>query len=149
VLLRTVLTGDGSAHWLPVEGDSDEDGLKDVEEDHFLLNPALKDSDGDGTPDGPQLAMTMAATIDALPEGPLPDETYVIHTYADGIYVCLVCGERVVMGSLEIVNPLAGQSIHVPYYTLHFMRHGSFATDRPTICPRMDPRDIDVVINPG
>ncbi len=149
VLLHTALTGDGTAHWLPVEGDSDEDGLKDAEEDHFLLNPFLKDSDADGTPDGPQLAMTLAAVIDALPTGPLPDEVYALYSYADGIHVCLVCGERIDMGDVEIVNPMVGRSVTVPFYTLHFMRHGSFATDRPTICPRIDPRDIDTVINPG
>lgn len=148
VMLHAILTGDGTAHQLAIEGDADDDGLKDAEEAHFSLDPALRDTDGDGTPDGPQLATAMATAIDGLPVGPLPDEVYVRHNNADGIYRCLICDEAIDMGFLEVINPNTGESVDIPYYTLHFMRHGGFATDRPTLYPRIDPRDIDIVMNP-
>jgi hypothetical protein len=143
--LREVLKGIGTPHWLAIEDDGDSDGLKDLEEAHFLLDPQVQDTDGDGIPDGRELANAMAATIEALPTGPLPNEIYVIHNMADGIYQCLVCGEWIDMGFIEIVNPNTDESVDVPYYTLHFMKYGSFATDRPSLYPRIDPRDIDHV----
>jgi hypothetical protein len=147
VLLRTVLTGDGTSHWLGVDGDTDGDGLKDEEEAHFSLDPAVTDTDGDGIPDGPELAVAMASVIDELPEGPLPDSTYVIHNLMYGIYKCLICDEAINMGYMEIVNPQRGTSIAVPYYNLHFMRHGSFSSDRIDLYPRLDPRAIDDVLD--
>jgi hypothetical protein len=148
VMLRTILTGDGTAHMMAVEGDADGDGLKDEEEAHFSLDPAVGDTDGDGTLDGPQLAKEMCDAIDALPVGPLPDTTYVLHHQADGIYICHICGEAIDMGFMEIVDARAGTSVDVPYYNFHFMRHGGFATDRAELYPRIDPRDIDAVLNP-
>jgi hypothetical protein len=149
VLLRTVLRGDGSSHWLEVEDDSDGDGLKDDEEACFSLNPAIKDTDGDGVPDGPGLATMMHQIIDGLPEGPLPDTTYIVHNFTWGVYQCLVCGEDINMGYMDIVNPQAGTSVAVPYYNLHFMQSGSFSTDRPELYPRIDPRRIDEVLGVG
>ena len=147
VLLRTVLTGDGTSHWLEIDGDTDSDGLKDEEEARFSLNPAVADTDGDGIPDGPELAMAMASVIDELPEGPLPNSTYVVHNLMYGVYKCLVCDEAINMGYMVIVNPQEGTSIEVPYYNLHFMRHGSFSSDRTDLYPRLDPRAIDDVLN--
>jgi hypothetical protein len=84
--------------------------------------------------------------ISGLPEGPLPDTTYVINYYMDGVYPCLICGENINMGYMEIVNPTTKSSVFLPYYNLHFMEHGSFETDRSDLYPRVDPRDIDAVI---
>jgi hypothetical protein len=147
VLLRTVLTGDGTSHWLEVDGDGDGDGLCDEEESHFSLDPLAQDTDGDGTPDGPQLAMLMADAIDGLPEGPLPDTTYVTHHPVYGIYNCLICNEAINMGYLQVVNARTAASVDIPYYSLHFMRCGSFSTDRAALYPRIDPRDIDNVMD--
>jgi hypothetical protein len=147
ILLRTVLSGDGSAHWLEIEDDGDGDGLKDEEEAYFSLNPAVKDTDGDGVPDGPGLAMLVRSIIEQLPEGPLPDTTYIVHNLTWGVYQCLICGEDINMGYMDIVNPQTGKSIAVPYYNLHFMSKGSFSTDRPELYGRIDPRDIDDVID--
>jgi hypothetical protein len=145
--LREVLKGIGTPHWLAIDDDGDGDGLKDLEEDHFLMDPQVGDTDGDGIPDGRELANSMAAMIEALPEGPLPDEIYVTHTHMLGVYQCLVCGEVINMGHMTIINPVMGEYISVPYYTLHFMKYGSFATDRPSLYPRLDPRDIDKVFD--
>jgi hypothetical protein len=147
VLLRTVLIGDGSSHWLEVEGDTDGDGLKDVEESRFCYDPAINDTNGDGVPDGVELTGSMHTMINSLPEGPLPDQTYIIHTPTYGFYSCLICGEEINMGFIQVVNPAEETSIDIPYYNLHFMAHGSFSTDRPDLYPRIDPRDIDDVIH--
>ena len=147
VLLDTVLNGDGHAHWLEIENDGDGDGLKDAEEAHFGFNAAVYDTDGSGVPDGPQLANAMHAIIADLPEGERPDSTYIVNWYMNGVYPCLICGEAINMGYMEIVNPESKASIMLPYYNLHFMEHGSFATDRPDLYARIDPRDIDAVID--
>jgi hypothetical protein len=146
ILLQTALNGDGTAHWLAIEDDTDGDGLKDEEEAYFDCDPAVSDTDADGTPDGPQLAMVMHDAIALLPEGPHPDSTYVLHNLTCGIYQCLTCNEDINMGFMDVVNPQTGASVQVPYYNFHFMQHGSFATDRPTLYPRIDPRDIGGVI---
>jgi hypothetical protein len=145
-VLRSVLTGTCNSHWIPVEDDGDGDGLKDAEEPHFGLNPADPDSDGDGMNDGPELAMAMAHVISGLPVGERPDQTYVIHAETDGYVYCLVCGHRVNMGMMEIINPVAGTSFNLGYINHHYMEHGSFFGDYPEFS-RIDPRDLDDVID--
>jgi hypothetical protein len=137
--------GTGTSHWLPVENDSDADGLKDVEEAHFSLDPGIKDTDGDGLADGPELAMAMAQVISGLPAGSRPDETYINHWEADGYVYCLICGQSVNMGMMEIINPVAGTSYNLDYITHHYMAHGSFYGDYPELS-RIDPRDLDSVL---
>jgi hypothetical protein len=144
-VLKTVLTGTGTAHWIPVGDDADGDGLKDVEEPYFSLNPAIPDTDGDGMADGPELAMAMAHVISGLPSGERPGQTYVIHGETDGYVYCLICGQRVNMGMMEIVNPVAGTSYNLGYITHHYMEHGSFFGDYPEFS-RVDPRDLDAVL---
>ncbi len=144
-VLRTVLMGTGTSHWLPVENDSDADGLKDVEEAHFSLDPGIRDTDGDGLADGPELAMAMAQVISGLPAGSRPDETYINHWEADGYVYCLICGQSVNMGMMEIINPVAGTSYNLDYITHHYMAHGSFYGDYPELS-RIDPRDLDSVL---
>jgi len=146
VLLRTVLTGNGTAHWLPVVGDGDGDGLTNEEELRFGMDPEDPDENGDFIPDGRAMAVEDAATIHELPEGPLPDQVYVIHHYTFGFYNCLTCGEGINMGFAEIVNPMSGASVDVPYYNLHFMDRGSYSTDREDLYPRVDPYVIAQVL---
>jgi hypothetical protein len=50
------------------------------------------------------------------------------------------------MGFMEIVDPTTGHSVDVPYYNLHFMDRGSFSTDRNDLYPRVDPRQIALVL---
>lgn len=145
-ILQTVLAGDGSAHWLAVPGDGDGDGLTDDEEPYFGFDPENPDENLNGIPDGRDLATDYAAQIDALPEGPLPDQIYVIHHPTYGFYNCVTCGEEINMGYLEIVNPLTGHTLEAPYYNLHFMERGSFSTDRADLYPRLDPRRVAEVL---
>jgi hypothetical protein len=145
-IVNTVLNGDGTAHWREIAGDSDGDGLTDAEEAHFSLDPQDPDSDNDGVPDGPALARAMHAIIESLPHGETPDSVYRIEHWARGVHTCLVCGEVVNMGIIEIVNPSSGESVLLPYIDLHFMEHGSFANDRMGEVERADPCAIDQVL---
>jgi uncharacterized protein (UPF0212 family) len=146
LVLQTVLTADGSAHWVTIPADTDDDGLLDSEEAFFGLDPATADEDGTERPDGRELAVRMAAKVTSLPEGPLPGETYVVHHMTHGHYDCLVCGEPVNMGLMEVVDPVAAKTTDVPYYSHHFMEHGSFSTDRDDLYPRVDPTLVGDVI---
>jgi len=134
-----VLLGDGTAHWLPVEGDTDGDGLADEEEAYFGFDHEDPDENLDGVPDGRFVATYLAGRIAELPEGPLPDETYVTHHPAYGFYNCVTCGILINMGFLTISDPVAGTSVDVSYYNQHFLEHGSFSTDRGDVYPRQDP----------
>ena len=53
------------------------------------------------------------------------------------------------MGFREIVDPVAGRSLNVPYYNLHFAGHGSFSTDRDDIYPRVDPWELATILDSG
>ncbi len=146
LVLRTVLTGDGTAHWVPMGPDTDGDGLLDAEEPFFNLDPAVSDENNSGIPDGRELATTMAARIHELPQGPLMDSIYRVDHPTYGFYTCLVCGEQVNMGFISVANPQEDVSTSVPYYNLHFMDHGSFSTDRNDLYPRVDPCTIGQVL---
>ncbi len=145
-VLKSVLLGSGNSHWVLVEGDSDGDGLADYEEPYFGLDESDPDQDDNGIPDGRQLAALMSTIIHGLPEGPLEDQTYIVHHAAYGFYNCLTCGEPVNMGYIEVTDPVAGRSVDIPYYNLHFMDHGSFSTDWEAMYPRVDPTEIAPVI---
>jgi hypothetical protein len=144
--LRTVLTANGSAHWVSIPGDTDDDGLMDSEEPFFGLSPVVPDEDNTGAADGRELAWRMAARIYVLPEGPLPGERYVIHHLTHGHYDCLVCGEPVNMGYMSVTDPVAATTVDVPYYSHHFMERGSFSTDRDDLYPRVDPTQLGPVL---
>jgi len=146
IALKNVLTGDGTSHWLPVDGDTDGDGMTDAEETAMAMLPGDPDENGDGVPDGRALAMHLAERINALPEGPLPDQIYVIGHYTCGMYACDLCGEEINMGFYEVVDPIFGRSVSVPFYNLHYMERGSFSTDKASIYPRVDPREIADVL---
>lgn len=139
-VLRTVLRSEGHAHWIPIEGDRDSDGLRDGEEVALDLDPDSPDTDGDGTLDGPSLAKFLYDAVRALPyrdhHEPPPDHIYIDGWPAAGTYPCLVCGEPINMGNMIIVDPTKGKSVQLTFYNLHFMSHGSFSTDRPDFYPR-------------
>lgn len=122
-LYRTMKT-----HMLFIADDSDNDGLTDSEEAHFGYDPQQADTDGDGVCDGMDLALSLASILDALPTSPIPDDPYVIHYEMDGIYNCLVCGDAVNMGFMELYNPtIDSGSLRISYYAYHFLKKGSFA----------------------
>ena len=137
-VLRAVLTSQGPAHWIDVEGDGDGDGLTDAEEAALDMSPVDPDENGNAQPDGRELAALYARQIELLPEGPLPDQPYRISHLLMGSEGCFTCGERWPMGEYEVVDPVAGVSIDVPFYNLHFMQNGSFSSDG-LFAPRIDP----------
>ncbi|HKK72128.1 MAG TPA: FlgD immunoglobulin-like domain containing protein [Candidatus Krumholzibacteria bacterium] len=137
-VLRAVLTSQGPAHWVEVEGDTDGDGLTDAEEAALEMSPVDPDENGNVRPDGRELAALFARQIELLPEGPLADEPYRITHMLMGSEGCFTCGESWTMGEYQVVNPVAGVSIDVPFYNVHFMQHGSFSSDG-LFAPRIDP----------
>jgi hypothetical protein len=145
-VVSTLVYGAGSSHELPIGGDSDGDGLSDAEEAQMYFMANDPDTDGDGVKDGPDLSAILHEVVAGLPEGPLSDQTYVIHHLTFGIYECLVCGEQINMGFMEIVDPVKGKSTSLSYYNDHFMTHGSFSTDRPGIYGRVEIIELADVI---
>jgi hypothetical protein len=142
-VLDVVLNSTGGAHRLEIAGDTDSDGLTDDEEISLGLEPGDPDTDSDGILDGPELAMILHAAVEDIPDVPYgdppPDDyTYINHYLTCGIYECMICGEAVNMGFMEIVDPVAGKTVDLPYYNHHFMCHGGFSTDRPDLYGRTD-----------
>ncbi|OPX35295.1 hypothetical protein B1H10_01580 [candidate division KSB1 bacterium 4484_188] len=122
-LYRTMKT-----HLLHIENDSDNDGLTDAEEVHFGFNPNLNDTNGDGVCDGMELALSMKTVLDSLPTTPQPLTPYVLHHPTFGFWNCLLCGEPVNMGFMEVVNPIINcPPLQMSYYAYHFLGKGSFA----------------------
>ena len=123
------LHSDGTMHILPVDGDTDEDGLTDEEESHFETNPQNPDSDFDGVVDGAELAKAYAAAIDSLSREPQTDSLWVNNCAQRGFEYCAICGDTPNMGYLEVINPVTDDTIRIPYIAHHYLHHGSFAYD--------------------
>jgi hypothetical protein len=124
-LYRTMKT-----HMLIVNDDTDNDGLKDSEEEYFNFDSNKADSNNDGIPDGMELALAFADTIESLPTVPKELEPWVEHLGMDGIHLCSVCGDKIPMGVMKIHNP-AINSLPMEFsnYAFHFLRKGSFACE--------------------
>jgi hypothetical protein len=142
-LLLDALHSVGPSHLLPVSGDTDADGLKDSEERHFQLNETRPDTDGDGVPDGFQLAREMWQAVKALPRTNNPS-CYAVEHPQRGLAPCSVCGTQVNMGGLDVVNPREQLTVTLPYLALHFLRHGSFAW---TPEDRVNPCRLDIALH--
>jgi hypothetical protein len=124
-LYRTMKT-----HMLFVNGDTDNDGLKDSEEKYFNFDSKKADSNNDGIPDGMELAIAFAGTIESLPAEPKEFEPWVEYLDMDGIHLCSVCGEEIPMGVMKIHNPAINSlPLEFSYYAFHFLRKGSFACE--------------------
>ena len=122
-ILSNAPSGEGDIHWISVENDSDEDYLKDEWEKHFGLDPSKADTDGNGVPDGVQLAIGLWNKIQNPPEWIRIDD----HWFR-GLHTCSKCGETVNMGFVEITNTGKKiRSVSVSYLALHYMEHGSLA----------------------
>ena len=127
-LYRTMKT-----HVLFIDGDSDNDGLTNEEELYFGYDPEKVDTNGDGVCDGMDLALSLTGIMDSLPTEPVQDGPYILHNYTRGVWNCLLCGDPINMGFMEIFNPkLSSDSLQVSYYAYHFLKKGSFAYEGRT-----------------
>ena len=124
-LYRTMKT-----HMLFLNGDTDNDGLKDFEEEYFNFDLNKADSNNDGVPDGMELAIAFAATIESLPTEPKEFEPWAEYLGMDGIHLCSVCGDEIPMGVMKIHNQ-AINSLPMEFsnYAFHFLKKGSFACE--------------------
>lgn len=130
-------------HWMSVEQDIDQDYLPDQWEQHFNLNPGSRDTDGNGVPDGPQLATSMWNRVQNH-----PDCVEVKLRQMFGLYTCSKCGETVNMGYLEIINSQKGKTICVDFLALHFMEHGSFSYEgEEAVSGLVNPVELDSVLS--
>jgi hypothetical protein len=127
-------------HMLFITEDTDNDGLKDIEEAYFGFDAGQFDSDQDGVADGMELALTMADSIKKLPDEPRTTEPYIEFLDMDGIQQCSVCGEIIPMGVMRIFNPRINtiEPLEITYYAFHFMLKGSFACEG-AVNKRIDP----------
>jgi hypothetical protein len=115
-------------HTVFINDDTDNDGLKNNEELYFKLDTNKVDSDNNGITDARELALKFVDSIKALSSEPRTDGPYVLYIGMDGYHYCSVCGERVVMGLMEIYNPLINtiEPFIITNYAFHFLEKGSF-----------------------
>jgi hypothetical protein len=120
--------GDPDPHVQPLSvwEDLDGDGLASLEEQVLGTDETRADENVNRVADGADLARLLAAALAKLPTESQGQRTYVVHHLAFGLENCQVCGTPVNMGTMEVVNPLENQSVHVPYIGQHFLEHGSF-----------------------
>ncbi len=137
-LVRTMKT-----HQVFIDDDDDRDGLTNDGEELFGYDNQKADTDGDGISDGRELAVIYAQKIRSLPTEPRTDEPYVIDLGMDGIHICPVCGQEIVMGLLQIYNPLinTAEPLNIGHYAFHFLEHGSFACEG-VYNSRIDPQQL-------
>jgi hypothetical protein len=105
--------------------DNDMDGLDDEEELFIGTNPVIPDTDGDGVKDGAQYLEDIMDSLATIPRQVCTDRPYMLEWQMDGVDVCSVCGSVVNMGHVEVVNPVEGITLEIPYMGLHWMAEGS------------------------
>lgn len=133
-------------HWMSVEQDLDQDYLQDQWEQHFSLNPGIRDTDRNGVPDGPQLAKGMWNIMEDPPEW--IDWLEFNADQTRGLYTCSKCGQTVDMGFVEITNTRKNISIQVGFLALHFMEHGSFSYEgEEGVAGMVNPVELDSVLS--
>jgi hypothetical protein len=122
-LTRTMKT-----HTVFTSDDSDNDGLKNIEEVYFNLDTNKVDSDNNGVTDAKELALKFVDSIKALPTEPRTNGPYIEYLGMDGIHLCSVCGKEVAMGIIKIYNPLINtiEPFEISNYAFHFLENGSF-----------------------
>ena len=125
--LKRILFPYDPEHMLPVEGDTDADGLTDTEEDSLWFNHSVSDFDIDGVPDGAQIAEELMRLFPKLKETADNIHSHVKYFPVWGSEVCQVCGSRHNMGYIEIINPENQRTLQIPYLALHSLAKGSFA----------------------
>ncbi len=129
--------------------DGDRDFLTDGEEVRMGTDATHPDEDGDWIRDGIGLADELASIVEALPDGPLPDQTYKIEHLAWGSETCAICGHTTNMGTVEIVDPLQGLSVEIPLISLHYMTHGAFTYHGDIHQGRLDVPTLKQILSGG
>lgn len=129
-------------HQVPVSQDADSDLLSSAEEVAIGYLPFNSDQNRNTVFDGVELAQHGAGLINGLPVYvpgtmmPIPDGPYKVRREMFGSEICDICGQKVNMGGIEILNPRVGlqypdpndplDGAVLPDLALHYMEHGSF-----------------------
>lgn len=132
-------------HWVPVDGDSDKDYLSDAEEAQLGLDAGNADQDGNGRPDGVDLALACADALDTLCPCMSSEPDYVVpRDVIEALgsrWMCLAlefslenaCGCEPVCaldGARDYTryayNPCQTSWFHLPEGAYHFLSQGSF-----------------------
>jgi hypothetical protein len=129
-------------HQLPVSQDADGDLLSSAEEIAIGYLPFNADQNRNAVSDGVELARHSAAVINKLyvyipgTMMPIPYGPYKVPRAMFGSEICDICGQKVNMGGVEIINPRVGlqypdpndplDGAVLPDLALHYMEHGSF-----------------------
>jgi len=126
--LKKIIYPFDAQHLLPVDGDSDGDGLKNAEEDSLWIDYTADnpDFDANGIPDGVQIAEELIRLFPNLKEEPDSIHSSIEFKPVWGMENCQICGSLHNMGYIEIINPENKRTCQVPYISLHAMAHGSF-----------------------
>lgn len=129
--LKAIVFPFDAAHALPVAADSDGDGLTDAEEDSLFFDGSsgIPDRDGDGVPDGPDLAENLIRLFPKLKEIPDGMHSHVQFMPMWGLESCAVCGSVHNMGLVRIQNPENGRTCEFPFLGLHALAAGALAYD--------------------
>lgn len=117
-------------HQIALTDDADQDLLTDAEELALGYLPFDADQNGNGVPDGVELAMRCAQILAELPseaQAAGDGQTFKQETTILGLEMCEVCGEAVSVGVIRVVNPALGLAVEVPTIAWHYMTHGSFS----------------------
>jgi hypothetical protein len=143
-LLLATLNSTFPAHRHAAAEDADGDGLSDAQESLLGSDPRQKDTDGDGVPDGFDLARGFWRELMSLPRSPT-SPSYVVEHWANGIVACSVCGTAVNMGFLELVNRRENRTLPIPFMLLHYLQHGAFAVSAGE---HVDPVALQALLRP-
>ncbi|MBN2104341.1 T9SS type A sorting domain-containing protein [bacterium] len=132
--LKKILFPYDPKHMLPVNEDSDGDGLTEAEEDSLWIAAANEnqDMDGDGVPDGAQIAEELIRMFPSLKEKPDGIHSHIEFQPVWGLEECQICGSTCNMGTITITNPENQRVCQIPFIGLHALAHGSFAFNGTT-----------------
>jgi hypothetical protein len=135
-----ISTPDG--HQLPVSQDADGDLLSSAEETAIGYLAFSFDQNRNMVSDGVELAQHCAGVIDKLyvyipgTMMPIPYGPYKVRGAVLGSEICDICGQKVNMGGIEVINPRVElqypdpndplDGAVLPELALHYMEHGSF-----------------------
>ncbi|MCK4416720.1 MAG: hypothetical protein KAV99_00950 [Candidatus Latescibacteria bacterium] len=144
VLFNRIINTD--PHFLPIENDTDSDGLTDAEEPYFNLDSNNADTDSNGVLDGVQLAQQMHDAIENLKTNESETEPYKVEYMMRGLEECEICGQWVNMGYIVVVNPRKGLQMEIPCIALHYMEHGSFGYRGDFHKGRIDPVKLTKIL---